>query len=138
MKMTISDPENRWPPAVVNFKPDKVPDSVTWDRRFADGTLAPSGEYRVVVRACDVRDLCGSAWGIIAIPFVSTSTVTLTPSPTTTLTATSQATSTVTPRPVSILPTPQAIPPQTNRRLRYHFGNCWDCWVCFSLSPRPV
>lgn len=114
VRMTISDAGNRWLEVVVNFKPDKVPGSVTWDRRFADGTLAPSGEYRVLVRACDIHDLCGSASGIIAIPFTSTSTATFMPSPTGTLTATPQATSTATPRStvsaaVSILPTPQAI-----------------------------
>ncbi len=97
VSVTISDPQNRWPAVVLDFDPDKVPGSISWDRNFADGTLAPSGEYRVVARACDIYDLCDSDTGIIAIPFVATSTVTVTP----TATGTPQSTPTVTPRPAT-------------------------------------
>lgn len=81
VKVTISDPQNRWPAVVLDLDPDRVPDSISWNRRFADGTLAPPGEYRVAAVSCDIHDLCGSDKGIIAIPFVATSTAALTPSP---------------------------------------------------------
>lgn len=109
VSVTIHDPQNRWPAVVIDFDPDKVPESVSWDRHFADGTLAPSGEYRVEAVACDIHDLCGSDTGIIAIPFVATSTVPVAPSPTTTLTLTLQATLTVTQR--SATPTPILVIP---------------------------
>jgi hypothetical protein len=81
MKVTIGDPQDQWPEVVLNFDPEKIPGSISWNRHFADGTLAPSGWYRVVAIACDVRDLCGRDEGIIDIPFVTTSTPSLTPSP---------------------------------------------------------
>jgi hypothetical protein len=59
---------------------------VKWDRRFADGTLAPAGEYPVLAIACDVNGLCGQDIGRIVIPEVATSIATLTPSPTVTST----------------------------------------------------
>jgi hypothetical protein len=109
VKMIISDPGDRWPAAVFHFDPDKVPDSVTWNRRFADETLAPPGDYRVTVHACDIYDLCGSATGIIAIPVGATATVILTPSPTATFTITPQATAMATARPAT--PMPRVIKP---------------------------
>lgn len=112
VRVTISDPQNRWPAVLMDFDPDKVPASVSWDRHFADGTLAASGEYRVVAVACDIHDLCGSDKGIIAIPFVATSTVPVAPSPTKALTLTLQATLTVTqrsatPTPILVIPSPE-------------------------------
>jgi hypothetical protein len=101
MKVTISDPQSRWPTVVMDFDPDKVPGFISWNRHFADGTLAPSGEYRVVAVACDIHDQCASDTGIIAVPFVATSTVTMTPSPTATLTLTPQATFTATQMPAT-------------------------------------
>ncbi|MEK6750658.1 MAG: Ig-like domain-containing protein [Chloroflexota bacterium] len=96
VKVTIIDPQSRWPAVVMDFNPDRVPSSISWNRHFADGTLAPSGEYRVVAVACDIHDLCASDTGIIAVPFVATSTVTMTPSPTATITMTLRATFTAT------------------------------------------
>ena len=115
VKMIISDPQDRWPAAVFHFDPNKIPDSVTWNRRFADETLAPPGEYHVTVRACDINGLCGSASAIIAIPFGVTPTMTMTSSPTATLTATLPATPTATqklvlPTDVHIAPSPETAP----------------------------
>ena len=115
VKVTISDPQSRWPAVVMDFDPDKVPGFISWNRHFADGTLAPSGEYRVVVVACDVHDLCASDRGIISIPFMSTSTVTVTPSPTATITMTPQATFTATqipatPTQILVVPSPEISP----------------------------
>ncbi len=109
VKMTIRDPQNRWPAVILDFDPDKTPSFISWDRRFADGTLAPSGDYVVKVSACDIHDSCGIAAGTIAIPYVAASTTTMTPSPTAALTAIPQATSTATMKPV--LPTPGFIAP---------------------------
>jgi hypothetical protein len=116
VRVTISDPQNRWPAVVMNFDPDKVTGSISWNRHFADGTLAPSGEYRVVAVACDIYDLCGSDTGIIAIPSVATSTATLTPSPTATLTLTPQATFTAAPIPAT--PTPLLVAPSPEVSIR--------------------
>ena len=115
VKVTISDPQNRWTAVILDFDPDKVPDSISWNRHFADGTLAPPGEYHVVAVACDVHDLCASDKGIIAIPFVATSTNTLAPSPTATITMTPQATFTDTQNPatptlVLVVPSPEISP----------------------------
>ena len=96
VKVTISDPQDRWPAVVLFFDPNKMPGTISWNRHFADGTLAPFGEYRVEAVACDIHDQCGSDKGIIAIPSVATSTVTVTPSPTATLTLTPQPTFTAT------------------------------------------
>jgi len=109
VNMIIRDPQNRWPAVILDFDPDKIPSFISWDQRFADGTLAPSGEYRVLVVACDIHDLCSNDSGIIAIPYVATSTITLTPSPAATLTAALQDTSTEIVKPV--LPTPGYIAP---------------------------
>jgi hypothetical protein len=94
VRLKISDRQNRWPAVVLEYDPNKVPGAVSWDRRFANGVLAPSGEYRVDIVACDVYDLCDSATGVIAVPVVATGTPTFTPTPTVMATATFTPTST--------------------------------------------
>jgi hypothetical protein len=114
VRVTISDRQNRWPAVVWEYDPDKVSRSVSWDRRFANGILAPSGEYRVDVVACDVHNLCGSASGLITIPVVATGTSTFTLMPTVTATVTftptSTATGTALPTEISITSVPEATP----------------------------
>ncbi|HKI53071.1 MAG TPA: Ig-like domain-containing protein, partial [Anaerolineales bacterium] len=66
----ISDPQNRWPKVVINFD-DTYPSVVQWDRHFADGTLAPSGNYQVKVSACNTYDLCADKKATIKIPFIA-------------------------------------------------------------------
>ncbi len=100
IQVTIRDPQNRWPAVVIELNPSKTSFPISWDRRFADGILAPSGEYPALAEACDVNGLCGRDTGRIVIPVMATSTVTLTPSPTVTSTLTPAATST----PSQILP----------------------------------
>jgi len=100
IQVTIRDPQSRWPAAVMILKPGRSSHPVKWDRRFGDGVVAPSGEYRVLAVACDVNGLYGQGAGRIVIPGMATSTATLTPSPT--------ATSTLLP---SITPTATHIPP---------------------------
>ncbi len=93
VRITIRDPQGRWPEAFWNYAPDKVPETVSWDGRFADGILAPVGEYEVIAEARDVYGHRASDRGVIVVPFVSAATATLTPivmvtpSPTSTITA---------------------------------------------------
>ena len=115
VQVTIRDPQNRWPAVVINLNPNKVSFPISWDRRFADGTLAPSGEYSVSAVACDVNGLCGRDAGRIVIPTMATSTATMTPSPTATNTLTPPATSVAmqmlpTTTPVLIAPIPEKTP----------------------------
>jgi hypothetical protein len=107
LKMTIRDPDNRWPALEMDLDPTQIPGSVSWDGRFADGTRPPAGDYAVMVQACDVHGLCGSDTGSIsipaahgaartAVPFAS-SQAPLTSTPTTTMTPTRVPSSTATP-----------------------------------------
>jgi len=122
IQVTIHDPQNRWPAVVMNLNPNKASFPISWDRHFADGTLAPSGEYPVLAVACDVNGLCGQDTGRIAIPAMATSTATLTPSPTATSTLMPTTTSIATqipPTPTSVLITP--LPEETPEIVRPSF-----------------
>ena len=105
IQVTIRDPQKRWKEVVLDFEPGENSYIVKWDRHFADGTLAPAGEYPVLAVACDVNGSCGQDTGRIVIPEMATSTATLTPSPT----ATSTLLPSVTPIATQILPTPTAV-----------------------------
>lgn len=102
IQVTIQDPQKRWKEVTLDFDPGRNSYIVKWDRRFADGTLAPIGEYPVLAVACDVNGLCGQDAGRIVIPEMATSTATQTPSPT----ATSTLIPSKTPVATQILPTP--------------------------------
>lgn len=113
VKLTIRDPQDRWPTVRLEIDPRKESELVIWDRRFADGILAPSGEYLVQVRVCDDHNVCASAAGRISIPDGTWPTVTPTFRPATTTTALPSATSTRTRIPVSptlILSVPSPTP----------------------------
>lgn len=69
-RIVISDPQNRWPKVVINFD-ETYPGVIQWDRRFADGILAPSGNYQVKVSACNTYDLCAEKKATIKIPFIA-------------------------------------------------------------------
>ena len=101
IQVTIQDKQKRWKEVVLDFDPGKSSYIVKWDRRFADGTLAPSGEYPVRAVACDVNGLCGQDAGRIVIPEMATLTATLSPSPT----VTSTLIPTATPTAIQIVPT---------------------------------
>jgi len=119
VQVTIRDPQNRWPAVVINLNPNKVAFAVFWDRRFADGSLAQSGEYPVLAVACDVNGLCGRDTGKIVIPVMATSTATPTLHPTATYTLTPTATSIATqipPTPTLALITP--LPEKTPEPVR--------------------
>ena len=122
IQVTIRDPQNRWPAVVMDLNPNKTSFPIFWDRRFSDGTLAPSGEYPVLAVACDVNGLCGRDTGRIVIPAMAISTATLTPSPTATNTLTPSATSIATqilPSATLVLVTP--IPEKTPEPSRSSF-----------------
>ncbi len=103
--VTIQDPQKRWKKVELGFDPGKNSYLVKWDRRFGDGTLAPSGEYPDLAEACDVNGLCGQDAGRNVIPEMVTSTATLTPSPA----ATSNLMSLVTQTATQIPPTPTLV-----------------------------
>ena len=97
IRVTIRDPQGRWPAVVLEYGPNNLPDSISWDRRFSDGTLAPSGEYEVLVQVWDVYGNEGRDEGAISIPFVSLPVPTWTPSPSPSPTASVLATQTALP-----------------------------------------
>jgi hypothetical protein len=66
--IVIADKEGRWPSVKIPFG-EKYPAEIRWDRRFANGILAPSGNYRVTVSACSIYDLCSEKSATIKIPW---------------------------------------------------------------------
>jgi len=78
--VTISDPQNRWPKVEIPFG-EKYPSTIKWDRRFSNGVLAPIGNYRVEVKACNTYDLCSSKRATIKIPWISVVIPTVSPVP---------------------------------------------------------
>jgi hypothetical protein len=99
VRITIRDPQRRWLEVMQEYSARNVPRRISWNRKFADGILAPSGEYEVLVEARDIYGNQASDQGVIAIPFVATATMTsnptMTPFPTPTPTCTVVPTQTV-------------------------------------------
>jgi len=108
VRITIRDPQGRWPAAVQEYSLRNLPESIAWNRRFGNGTLAPSGEYEVVVDAWDGYGNEASDMGMIVIPFVAGATATttpvVTPSPSPTASKTAVPTKMITPI-QSVMPT---------------------------------
>jgi hypothetical protein len=110
IRVTIRDPQGRWPAWVRDYGPHNVPESISWGRRFGDGTLlAPSGKYEVLVQVWDVYGNEARDVGTISIPFVSLPTPTWTPSLSPSPTSGMMATQTVLPTAVqpaaTVMPT---------------------------------
>jgi len=131
VKLTISDPQDRWPTVTLEIDPRKQSESVVWDRRFADGTLAPSGEYPVQVRVCDDHNLCARAAGRISIPDGDWPTMTLTFTPTITSTVLPSATPTRTrilasSTSVPVIPSPMPSTPASH-------PTQWPLWQILGL-----
>ncbi|MGE5378719.1 MAG: Ig-like domain-containing protein, partial [Bacteroidota bacterium] len=78
--VTISDPQRRWPKVEIPFD-ENYPKSITWDRRFANGILATSGDYDVAVTACNTYNRCSNKRATIKIPWIAV--IIPVPSPTT-------------------------------------------------------
>jgi len=132
VKLTISDMQDRWPAVTLEIDPRRESELVVWNRRFADGTLAPSGEYPVQVRVCDDHSLCANAAGRISIPDGVWSTMTPTFTPTITSTSLPSATSTQTristsPTSVTVLPSPTPTKP-TPQPIQ------WPFWQILGLA----
>lgn len=108
IKVTISDPQGRWPSVVLTYNPSTTSFDLTWDRRFSDGTLAPSGTYHVSVFACDIHGICTSDRGVINIPFIAPIPPTATHSPVPSPTPVSSMTAVPSPTPHV-----QTVAPQT-------------------------
>lgn len=108
VRVTIRDPLGRWPELVQEYSLRNLPGSIVWNRRFGDGTLAPSGEYDVVVEAWDEYGNDASDQGVIIIPFIAGATETaipsVTPSPTPIVTNTVAPTKVITPTQI-VMPT---------------------------------
>lgn len=89
VSISIADWKNRWPAREWNFDNLKdVPTEIKWDRKFADGTLAPIGDYPVRVTVWDSYNRTGYDEGKIIIPSGPTPTAVVatgTPTPTPTL-----------------------------------------------------
>jgi hypothetical protein len=66
--IVIADAHGRWPSVRIPFG-ENYPSTIKWDRRFANGILAPSGNYRVTVSACNIHDLCSEKSASIKIPW---------------------------------------------------------------------
>jgi hypothetical protein len=66
--IVIADNAGRWPAVRIPFG-EKYPAEIRWDRRFANGILAPSGDYLVTVSACNLYDLCSEKSATIKIPW---------------------------------------------------------------------
>lgn len=71
VRITIRDRKDRWPEVVREYAIRNTPKQVAWDRRFANGIPAPSGEYEVVVEVRDIYGNRSSDKGVIVIPFVA-------------------------------------------------------------------
>lgn len=113
VRITIRDPQGRWPDVVQEYSLRNLPGSIAWNRRLGGGMLAPSGEYEVVVEAWDVYGNHASDKGVIVIPFVAGATVTTTPgaTPSPGPTATNTAVPTTVIRPTQVvMPTIQPTP----------------------------
>lgn len=131
VNLTISDQQDRWPAVTLEFDPHKESELVVWDRRFADGTVAPSGEYAVQVRVCDDHNLCASAIGMISVPDEVWPTMMPTFTPITTSTALPSATPTRTRIPAS--PTPVLIVPSPTPGTFAPHPTPWPFWQMLGL-----
>jgi hypothetical protein len=70
IEVIISDPQGRWPPVVRAYNPSggRYEGQISWNRRFADGTLAPVGNYRVTVKASDLAGNFSQEQATLSIP----------------------------------------------------------------------
>jgi hypothetical protein len=108
-RITVSDPQGRWPNAVFEYSGSNLPTKFSWLGRMGDGSIAYAGKYDVTARVWDSFGNSGSddGWVIIPLP-PAKATPTVTPTaaePMVTLAASST--------PVRPTATPAAIPMPT-------------------------
>jgi hypothetical protein len=85
VEVEIRDPQGRWPKVVRSYEAGggSFASGIEWDRRFADGTLAPIGSYEVVVKAWDRAGNFARQTASLHIPAPNAPTYTPAPAPTT-------------------------------------------------------
>lgn len=70
VEVILSDPQGRWPSVKRTYAPggSRYDGEIGWNRRFADDTLAPEGEYRVTVKASDLAGNFSQEEATLVIP----------------------------------------------------------------------
>ena len=70
VEVILSDPQGRWPQVTRTYTPtgSRYDGQIGWNRRFADDTLAPEGQYRVTVKASDLAGNFGQKQATLVIP----------------------------------------------------------------------
>ncbi|MBI9051167.1 MAG: Ig-like domain repeat protein [Anaerolineaceae bacterium] len=53
IELSVRDEQNRWPAREWYFDREKLEMDLQWDRKFGDGTIAPIGDYQVLLQAWD-------------------------------------------------------------------------------------
>ncbi|MBI9051510.1 MAG: Ig-like domain repeat protein [Anaerolineaceae bacterium] len=53
IELSVRDEQNRWPAREWDFDTKKLEMDLQWDRKFGDGTIAPIGDYQVLLQAWD-------------------------------------------------------------------------------------
>jgi hypothetical protein len=84
VEVEIRDLQGRWPKVVRSYEAGggAFASGIEWDRRFADGTLAPIGSYEVVVKAWDRAGNFARQTASLYIPAPNAPTYTPAPAPT--------------------------------------------------------
>jgi hypothetical protein len=85
VEVEIRDLQGRWPKVVRSYEASgaSFAAGIEWDRRFADGTLAPIGSYEVVVKAWDRAGNFARQTASLHIPAPNAPTYTPAPATTT-------------------------------------------------------
>ena len=155
ISISIADWKNRWPAREWNYDNVKdVPTEIKWDRKFADGTLAPIGDYAVRVTVWDSYNRTGHDEGKILIPSgpIPTAVISMeTPTATATQTLVPTATSTRTPQQTAVptlttIPTTAPAAPVEQQRMHFlpilallvFLGLLMGLGLSASRDPRPA
>lgn len=116
VSVDIKDPQHRWPnqPVSPNLSEnlpttDVVTGNIKWDRKFG-AIYAPSGDYLVLVTACDVNNVCKEVSGTITVPPPFINIFGIIPTATLAPTMTPTALPTIAPTPTGTQAAPQATP----------------------------
>jgi hypothetical protein len=116
-RITVSDPQGRWPNAVFEYSVSNLPTKFSWLGWMGDGSIAYAGKYDVTARVWDSFGNSGSADGWVIIPLPpAKATPTVTPTaaePTVTPAASStpiHPTATPAATPTPTIPIPTAVP----------------------------
>ncbi|MCF6278090.1 MAG: hypothetical protein L3J16_04985 [Anaerolineales bacterium] len=134
----IRDPQGRWRKVERNWTPDteQFSQTIAWNRVFADGVVAPIGNYEVRVYAVDAAGNRSEKRAQILIPAPeATPLPTFTPVPTATI-----APNTPVPTEMAILPAVEPTAAQKSEKSGFRFGSNDDSLeeeIPNSQSPNP-